>query len=228
MSKVIKSMSKNHFKLILAFTLLVGFSLACESISAIRQDYTETRGTAGAVATQAQEIITQAQGIATQLGDSKAVGTARAIATEQGPAFIATGEALATQAAEEGYFKTAEALVTQGSSELLPTLKAVATQFLSSAAPPDDIPIINTGEVANLLSNQSAVSYYVDVDLPHVVDFYQTTMPTFDWVDVSNQGAIREEAAILKFFKPDRVATITLTTNPISKETIVLIAIRNQ
>ena len=220
-------MTKNRFKLIWAFSLLVGTSQACESISAIGQDFTETRSTAGAVATQAQEIITQAQGIATQLGDSDAVGTARAFATEKGPAYIATGEALSTQAAEEGYLKTAEALVTKGSSDLLPTFQAVATQYLSSAPPPDDIPII-TGEVENLFSNRSSVSYYVNVDLPEVVDFYQTTMPDHNWVDVTNSSLITEEAAVLKFFKPERVATITLTSNLISKQTVVLITIRSQ
>ena len=122
---------------------------------------------------------------------------------------------------------TAEALVTKGSIELLPTLQAVATQYLSSAPPPDDIPII-PGEVANLFSNKSAITYYVNVDLPEVVDFYQTTMPDQNWIDVTNSSQITEEAAVLKFFKPERVATITLTVNKISDQTVVLITIRRQ
>jgi hypothetical protein len=221
-------MSKNHFKLILAFTLLVGFSLACESISAIREDYTEVRGTAGSVATQAQEVITQAKGIATQLGDSKAVSTARAIATEKGPAFIATGEALTTQAAEEGYLQTAEALVTRGASELLPTVQAVATQYLNPAPPPDDIPIINSGDVTYLFTNQSTVSYYTEVDLAEVIDYYQISMPEEDWIDVTDSSSITEQAAVLKFFKPDKVATISLTANQLNEQTVVLITIRSQ
>lgn len=224
---MIYSLTKNHFKLIWVLALLIGFSLACESFSAIREDFTETRSTVVAVASQAQEVITQAQGIATQLGDSNVIGTARAITTEKGPALIATGEALSTQAAEEGYMKTAEAIVTRGSSELLPTFHALATQFSSSAPPPDDIPII-PGQVDNLFSSESAVSYYANSELPEVVDFYQTTMPDQNWVDVTNSSMITESAAVLKFFKPEKVATITLTPNLISKQTIVLITIRSQ
>ena len=220
-------MRKKHFKILWVFFLVAGFLGACESIAAIREDLTETPGTAGAIATQAQGIITQAKGIATQLSDSNVAGTARAIATEKGPELKATGESLATFAAEEGYAKTAEALVTSGSSELLPTLQAVATQYLSSAPPPDDIPII-PGEVDNLLSNKSVVSYSVDVDLVEVIDFYQSAMPEKDWIDVSNSSQITEQAAVLRFFKPEKVATITLTSNVVSNQTIVLIAMRSQ
>ncbi len=221
-------MFKNRFKFVWILIVLVGLSLACASFSAIEEDYNQARSTAGAIATQAQGIITQAKGIATQIGDSQAFETAQAIATQQGPAYIATGQALATRAADEGYLQTAEALITQGSSELLPTFQALATQYLFRGPPPDDIPIISDGEITNLFTNQSAISYYVTVDLPQVVDFYQTTMPDQDWVDVTDSSSITEDAAVLKFFKPERVATITLTANPISQQTVVLIAIRSQ
>lgn len=217
-------MLKNQFKIVWLLIVLVGLSLACESLSAIGDDYNQARGTAGAIATQAQGIITQAEGIATQIVDSKAFETLQAIATQQGPAY----QALATKAADEGYLQTAEALITQGSSELLPTFQAVATQYLFRGPPPDDIPIISDGELTNLLTNQSTISYYVTVDLPQVVDFYQTTMPEHDWVDVTDSNLIKTDAAVLKFFKPEQVATITLTANPISQQTAVLIFIRSQ
>jgi len=217
-------MLKNQFKIVWLLIVLVGLSLACESLSAIGDDYNQARGTAGAIATQAQGIITQAEGIATQIVDSKAFETLQAIATQQGPAY----QALATKAADEGYLQTAEALITQGSSELLPTFQAVATQYLFRGPPPDDIPIISDGELTNLLTNQSTISYYVTVDLPQVVDFYQTTMPEHDWVDVTDSNLIKTDAAVLKFFKPEQVATITLTANPISQQTVVLIFIRSQ
>ena len=102
-------MRKDHIKLIWVLTALIGFSLACQSLSAIRDDYDQARGTVGSIATQAQQIITQAQGIATQFDESEAMATARALATEHGPAVISTGQALATQVADEGYLKTAEA-----------------------------------------------------------------------------------------------------------------------
>ena len=214
-------MFNNRIKILWALTVLVGFSLACESFSAISRDYDEARSTAGA-------IVTQAKGIATQLGDSGTFGTARAFATEQGPAVVATGQAFATQAYEEGYLQTVEALVTQGSSELLPTFQAIATQYLFPAPPPDDIPIITIGEVTNLFTNQATVSYFVDLDLPLVVDFYQNFMPELGWIDVTDENSILAEAAIMKFFKPERVATVTLTSNPLNQQTVVLITITSQ
>lgn len=221
-------MNKNRYKILLLLTMLVGIGLACESLSAIQQDYTETRGTAEAIATQANKIITQAKGIATQVSDSSAVGTARALATEQGPSLIATGQAYATIAADEGYLQTAEALVTQGSGELLPTIEAAATQYLFPGAPPDDVPVFKGGDVTNLLTNQSTISYMVDISVPELVEFYQEEMPALEWSDVSEDGLIREQAAVLRFSKPDRVATVTLTTDPIIQKTVVFIAIINQ
>jgi len=53
-------------------------------------------------------------------------------------------------------------------------------------------------------------------------------MLQYGWTDVSDENSIREEAAVLKFFKPDRVASITLTANPLNQQTIVLITITNQ
>lgn len=216
-------MLRKPLRIILALTILVGFSLACESLSAISRDYNEARSTAGAIATQADMIITQAKGIATQLSDSEAAGTARAIASEQGPAIIATAQALATGAFEQGYLQTAEALATLGPKDLLPTIQAVATQYLYPAPPPDDIPIITLGEVSNLFSNQNTVSYAVALDLPVVESFYRETMPELGWFDISEEYSSPEEVVILKFFKPDRVATVSLTSNPLTTQTLVLI-----
>lgn len=221
-------MIKNRYRILLVIALLLGAGLACESFSAISRDYTEARGTAESIATQADKIITQAKGIATELGDDKMVATAKAIATQQGPGLLATGGALATQASDEGYLQTVEALVSQGPSDLLPTFQAVATQYLFPAPPPDDIPIISEGEVTNLFTNQATVSYYVHSELSPVITYYRNTMPQFGWTDVSDENAIKPEAAILKFFKPERVAAVTLTANPINQQTIVLITITNQ
>jgi hypothetical protein len=221
-------MHKNQNKILLLITLLISTSLGCASLSAIQQDYSETRGTAEAIATQAGKIITQAKGIATEINDSSAVETARAFATEQGPSLIATGQAYATMAADEGYLQTAEALVTQGSSELLPTIEAAATQYLFAGTPPDDVPVINHGEVTNLFENQSTISYIVNLDVSEVAGFYQDEMQALGWSDISENEFIRDQAAVLKFSKPDRVATVTLTTDPINQRTIVFIAIIHQ
>jgi hypothetical protein len=221
-------MIKNRFKILWILSVLVGFSLACESLTAIRRDYDEVRSTADAAATQVDQIITQAKGIATEIGESSAIETVKAFATEEGPKAIATGEALATKAAEKGYLETAEALVTQGSSELLPTVQAAATEYLFPSSPPEDVPIITIGEVTNLFTNQHTVSYFVHLDVPVVVNFYQRVMPEMDWTDESDSELIREKAAVLKFSKPDRVANITLTTDPINQQTVVFITISSQ
>ncbi len=203
-------MRKDHIKLIWVLTTMIGLSLACQSINAIREDYDQARGTVGSIATQAKEIITQAEGIATQIDESDAVATGLALATEYGPAVVSTGEALATQVADEGYLMTAEALLTQGANELIPTIEAFATESLFPASPPEDIPI------------------FPDGDLPDVVEFYKITLPTFEWLDVSDDDEVREDGAVLKFFKPERVATVALTANPVADQTIVLITIRSQ
>jgi len=221
-------MINKHFRLLLIITLLLGAGLACESFSAISRDYDEVRGTAESIATQADKIITQAKGIATEFGENEMVATAKAIATQQGPGLLATGQALATQASNEGYLQTVEALVTHGPRDLLPTIQAVATQYLFPAPPPEDVPIISPGDVSNLFTNQATVSYYVDLELPSVVTYYRNTMPQYGWTDVSDEKSIRDEAAVLKFFKPDRVASVTLTANPLNRQTIVLITITNQ
>ncbi len=221
-------MINNRYRMILVLVLLVGAGLACESFSAISRDYNKVRGTAESIATQAEKIITQAKGIATEFSEGELVATARTIATQQGPGVLATGQSLATQASKEGYLQTVEALVTQGPRELIPTFQAVATQYLFPAPPPEDIPIISDDEVSNLFTNQATISYHVSLDLPSVTSFYRNTMPQFGWTDVSDENSISDQASILKFFKPERVATIALTSNPVNLQTIVLITLTNQ
>jgi hypothetical protein len=221
-------MTHKRYRILLVIVLLVGTGLACESFSAISKDYQEIRGTAESVATQADRIITQAKGIATEYGDGELVSTAKAISTQQGPGLLSTGQSLATQAADEGYLQTVEALVTQGPGDLVPTFQAVATQYLFPAPPPDDIPVISGKSISNLFTNQATVSYYVDGDLPFVTSYYRNNMPQYGWTDVSDENSIKDTAAVLKFFKPARVATVTLTANPINQQTIVLITIMNR
>lgn len=221
-------MMNKVFKMLWIVSLFLGAGLACESFSAISRDYREVRDTAESIATRADKIITQAKGIATSLGDDEMVATAKALATQQGPGLLATGQALATQASEGGYLQTVEALATQGPRDLVPTLQAVATQYLYPAPPPEDIPLSPPGEVNNLFTNQATVSFQVHGELSPVVSYYRNSMPQFGWTDVTDEGSIREEAAVLKFFKPDRVASITLTANPLNQQTFVLITITSQ
>jgi hypothetical protein len=53
-------------------------------------------------------------------------------------------------------------------------------------------------------------------------------MPALEWSDISEDELIGEQAAVLRFSKSDRSATVTLTTDPIIQRTVVFIAIINQ
>jgi hypothetical protein len=61
-----------------------------------------------------------------------------------------------------------------------------------------------------------------------VVDYYQAAMPDQGWLDVTDGSLIGEQAAVLKFFKPERVATINLTANQLNEQTVILITIISQ
>lgn len=212
-------------KLTLLAVIALWAILSCNFLNGLNQDYQEVRGTAQAIATQAEQIITQAQGIATEISESEVLATARAIATEQGPALVGTAEALATRAAEEGYLQTAEAFITSQPKEVLGTLQAITTQVIHPSGVPDDIPMIASESMTNLFTSDSLVSYYANLDLPTMVAFYKATMPVMGWEAASSGNMESDAAAVLRYTKRDRSATITLTANPLTDQTIVLIAI---
>lgn len=218
-------MKKPLIRLTLLGVIGLWVLLSCNFLTGLNQDYQEVRGTAQAIATQAEQIITQAQSIATQISESDAMATARAIATKEGPALVGTAQALATQAAEEGYLQTAEAFITSQPKELIETLQAIATRVVHPSGVPEDIPMIAAESMTNLYASESLISYYAALDYPTMVAYYKASMPVMGWEPATSGNMETDTAAVLRYRKPDRTATITLTANPLTDQTIVLIAV---
>lgn len=127
-------MNRKIFQIAWAAVLVVSASLACNFINGIRQDFGAARNTAVSVLTQADELITQAEGLATAFDESGALQTAKAVITEQGPVALSTLQALGTQAAESGAMQTAQTVLTEQRPEAQATLDALGTQAAESGA----------------------------------------------------------------------------------------------
>jgi hypothetical protein len=220
-------MMMNHkaFRLVGISLIFLVMLLACNSLTGLGEDYQEVRSTAESIATQAQAMITQAQGIATEIVESDALATARAFATQEGPPLVATGEALATQAAGAGYLETVESFVTNEPGGLLETAQALATNALGMGGQPEDVPLLAEETRSQFFANASIISYATSVDLPTSINFYKTSMPFNGWEPISEGNLETESAAILRYAKDDRIATVTLTASPLTRQTVVLITI---
>lgn len=219
-------MDKKVFQFVsVSVIFLIATAMACNSLTAIGEDYEEVRSTAESIATQAQKMITQAQGIATEIGESETLATAQAIATQEGSALIATGQALATQAAEGGFLGTAQAIITQESGGLVATIQAISPDAFIPGGQPEDIPLLAEETRSQFFANASIVSYITSVDLQTAIDIYKTAMPFNGWEAVSEGTVETDSAAILQYTKTDRVATVSLTASPLASQTIVLITI---
>lgn len=127
-------MNRKIFQIAWAAVLVISASLACNFLNNVRQDFRETRNTAVSVITQVDNIITQAEGLATTFDESGAVETAKAVITEKGPVAMATLQALGTQAAESGVLQTAQSALTEQGPEAQATLQALGTQAADSGA----------------------------------------------------------------------------------------------
>ena len=228
------------FRLAWVGVVLIAATLACNVISGFQEDVDQARGTAGALATDAQEILTQAQGAATALSESGALQTARAFATQEGPAMIdtaqayateegslllGTAQALATEAEQLGYLETARAFVTLEPDDMLSTLQALTTQADIVELPPFDIPVVGDTEITDFHATDRTVSYFTKLDLVTVMSYYQQEMPVKGWQALEEGRIITSSAAVLPFEKPDRLATVSLSADPQTGLTAVLITI---
>ena len=121
-------MHRKKYQVAWLISLLIGISLACQLVSGIQQDIGEARGTAGAISTQAQGLITQVQGAATAVEESSLLSTARALATQEGPSLVDTAQALATEAKEKGLKETVQAVATEQGPAIKATAQALGTK----------------------------------------------------------------------------------------------------
>ena len=163
-----------------------------------------------AVATNADDIIGQAEKMATEVGSS---------------GMMQTAQVMMTQAVEGGMMETLQAVVTNVPGEvgdLRATAQAGIENFQAST-PPDDIPLV-PGELEGLITSNQLINYTTSMDFQEVVDFYKEEMPANDWKseDKSVESGTNN---ILFFTKSDRQAMITIIGDPQNHQTQVTITI---
>jgi hypothetical protein len=206
--------------------VIIAFMLACNLMTGLTEDVPGIQGTAGAAATQARALASQAQGLATSVEESGFLKTARALATEEGGQFLVTARTLATEAEDHGLIKTARAFATEEGSNLLATARGVATQGVQAGSAPSDIPIMGEETLVNFLGSESLVTYLTSMPFRDVLDFYKQEMPANDWEPASAGNLKTDTIARLIFNKSGRRADITINVNPLDQNTLVTILIR--
>jgi predicted small secreted protein len=235
-------MHKKNFQLAWIACVLVAATLACNAISGISQDLRSAKGTAQAAETSVGGLVTQAKGLATEIGGSSFAQTAQAMVTEQGSQILSTGEALATEAEQRGLIKTAQAYATENGSQLLSTGQALATQAAGSGlmqtaqamategvsigSAPADIPVVPEDSLRNFFGTDVLISYTTSMDYQSVLDFYNAEMVNDGWTPNPDTTVERENNAELHFDKSGRSATVELTAT--GNETIVVIWITSK
>ena len=196
----------------IALAIFVG-AIACNFVTGLSQDLDVAKNTAQAAVTQLQELATEAGSLATAVEESGALKTAQALATEEGGKVIGTFEAMATQAQENGFLETAQAFATEG---------------LSMGSAPPDIPVVDDKEIKGFFGSNGVVSYLTSMDFESVLVFYKDEMPKNDWGAIQDGTVESEGAAVLKFEKEDRTASVTLSVNPLDQSTLVMILVNQK
>jgi len=223
---------------------MIILTIACQALGGIGERADTVRSTAVSIATDVQEgrdllgtvraITTQvggsglmqtAQALATQADESGLLSTAQAFATEQGPGLMATAQAFATDQGP-GLIETVMAVATQEGPGMIATARAYITQSAQGGAPAD-IPLIE-GEKEMFYQSPEMVSYVTPMLYTQAVEFYKNQMPLNGWSKVELDWVETEAVANLQFEKPDRRASVVLTTASGGAKTTVLITIENK
>lgn len=181
------------------------------------------------VTAQGPGLIETLQAFATEEGPSL-MSTAEAFATQQGPGLAETAQALVTDQGP-GLIATIKALATPG-ADLLATGQAMITQLpISTPVPPDsqsipsDIPMPD-GEKQIMGVTPQSVSYTIGISLQGVLAFYEEEMPKKGWSKSVQGSVVTQDAAVINFEKPGERAILTLSIDPGSGQTIVLITLQ--
>ncbi len=203
-------------------------SLACNLGRTIER-VDETKETAESLATQVQEgrnFLETAQAIATDFGGGALIQTAQALATDVGESgFLETAQAFATEQGPS-LIATAQTFATEEGPVLQATAQAIATKAATVlGAEPPDIPVIEDDQ-ENFVGSSEIVSYMTSADYAQVVDFYKVQMPAMGWVTVEEGWFESNNLAVLNYEKPERLAAVTITPNPLEAKTIVLVTIQ--
>jgi hypothetical protein len=213
---------------ILWFTMvLAAASLACSLVSDIGEQAGGIRDTAQAVGTGVQsgrELLQTGQAFATEVMGNETVQTARAVITQEAPGVIDTARAFAT-AEGPGLLETAQAFATQDAPGLLETAQALATSFIViPSEAPADVPIME-GEKEDLYTSPDLVSYTISADLNAVKDFYDREMPSNGWEKQEGQTIETDQGVLMAFQKGDRSASVTLSVQPGTSNTVVVVTL---
>jgi hypothetical protein len=107
--------------------------------------------------------------------------------------------------------------------------QGTASPILTPAIPlpgqaPDDIPIME-GEKSTYVSNDRAVSYFIDADFQAVVDFYQQAMEAWGWNRVAYGSRLTDASAELPYEMDGRQALVVITAIPFVNQTSVVITV---
>ncbi len=200
-------MKRYQYGWILLFTAAALSVMACGLLSGIAdkaQQVENAAGTAKALATAGQEIVTQVSG----------------------SGVMQTALAYATQAEESGLMETAQAAIATlpgQSADIKATAEAVITQGAYGQAPAD-IPLF-PGEIGAFFGSSSLVTYTAPTDVQSIVDFYRQQMPVYGWASGGETTVITSSYAVLSYQNASRRVTITISATPLTSESLVVISV---
>lgn len=93
---------------------------------------------------------------------------------------------------------------------------------------PADIPIVNGGNVDDLLAMEGFVSYETDVALDDVIAFYNDEMANLGWDYDASQSVELGDMHMLAFHKSGQLATVVVSASPDSDKTLVLVTVADE
>jgi hypothetical protein len=147
----------------------------------------------------------------------------------------ATVSALTTRIAENsGLAETARAIESAAAQPTIPFATITPdpptpTLALSETplAPdlPEDIPL-PPGELRDLFSSRSLVSFMNQSNFSQLVLFYESQMPARGWEKQPGESYITSSAALLHYTKDARHTSISFRLNPISNLTAIVITLQ--
>jgi hypothetical protein len=216
-------MSKKSLPIVFPIVVLLIASLACNRLTGgaasgpqatVDAAFTQAAASAATAGVQGSSVEATANAAASQAvgaGDS-GLATANAAATEA----IAT-----TNAATGG--NTSDSTATPAADQ--PTAAATTAGGGSTAnGGPDDIPLVDANNTV-LVASAQLVSYQTSADAATTIKFYKDTMPTKGWTVDANLTVETPTATILAFTKDSRSAQVSITGDPTSQKTIVVIMV---
>jgi hypothetical protein len=181
-------------------------------------------GISGFTAT-ANAALTQASSAATQ--GSSLSGTASAAGSSaEATANAEATQAVATANAAGGSTSGQATATTASGSE--PTAAATTSGSGSTGGAsggPSDIPVVQ-GDNTILLVNAQLVSYQTKTDFATTVKFYKDQMPKNGWTQDTSTSIETTNASVLAYTKDTRKANVSVTKDPTSGQTMVLITIQ--